>query len=411
MLGGPTALPPMPPNFSVQSILDAQYASRPYLLLVHPGGSIKIEVTATLIKVVDALDWTNQAWFKSFPVDRVSGAVHTYKHENHQVRGRLVVSLAPKHNITAVGMVVSAYFDDIGRSVRQVAMMPQAAQNFAAHEREADDGLVYYWPIEQSIAGVSANAFIVSSGGSPDDPLHYAATKFDHGVHWSNNVFLFNDFHFRSSKTNMGLLVSGTGQLPHSPHDDGFHMWTPKFAFGVGSPEVTLGGSTRVAGFGMPILGSNLFSEYRGGYATMAAQSSEGWSSFYLAWILDDYGSEAHQEGSTDRHHLRSRQRLRTAPLTGMTRNHVDSRKEERKGAAKHVQTAATTKTANKFVGEFLSAPGAEQWDSGAINIMHYAANCRVSNCDIDEAGDCPVGKCWARGAIGGFQCCEHPPV
>jgi hypothetical protein len=38
-------------------------------------------------------------------------------------------------------------------------------------------------------------------------------------------------------------------------------------------------------------------------------------------------------------------------------------------------------------------------------------ANCKPSQCDIDDPGDCTIGNCWGTGEHGKFVCCKKPPV
>lgn len=355
MVGQPTPLP-IPPssNFSIQSIQQyTDFFDAAHQVLIHPGGAIHIQLTQTEIKVIDSLSWMNEAWFNTFPVDRVSGVIHTFSNINNQTRGRLVVSLAPHTNVTGVGMVLNANFDSQGHALNQVTMMPQAAQNFGAHERKTSDGLVYYWLIEQSIPNVSENAFILSSGGSPQDPLQHAAAKFEHDVHWSKDVFLFNKAHTKpTSSLNVGLVIAGNDARQPARNEVGFRLWSPEYAYGQGYPEVNLGQSSPVKGFGMPILASNVFPEFRGSYASMAALGYNGWYMIFLQWDITPKGHQA---------------------------------------SAKAQQRPV-------FVSE-------------DFNKKRFASNCRQSNCDIDEPGDCAIGKCWGRGAFGGFECCQHPPV
>ena len=401
---------PIKPNFYVQAIRNINYGDDMSLLLVHPGGAIRVQETNTDLYVVDSLDWSSQSWFQTFPVNRINGAVRTYVNHNNQARGRLTVAISPQSNVTGVGLIVNAVYDSIGRRLKQVTMMPQAAQNFAAHEKNTGDGLVYYWLMQTPYVDTATkNAYVLSHGGGSQNAPQYASTTFKPGVHWSREVFLFDKGELMGT-LDIGMLVSG------NEAQSGFNVWSPQFAFGQASPEVVLGNSRPVTSFGMPILADNLFGDHLGSAASMATKGPDGcWWYVILDWNANSPGKrlalDAFRQRSTEMY-----KEIRANPHRNYTKDAVTQRIEKAQAAQEQQVLQGqgannAMKSANDF-SKILSDPLKTSTSAKRESTMgQFSANCRVSNCDIDNPGDCPIGQCWARGAIGGFQCCEHPPV
>ena len=416
-LKAPVPLPIMP-NFYVQSIKEVNYNNAVTLLLTHPGGVVRIEEKHLEIVVLDSLNWANSPWFQKFPVSRIRGAVRTYAGINNQLRGRLTVPISPAGNVTGVGLIVNLEYDLKGHRVKQVTMMPQAVQNFAAHEKNTGDGLIYYWLMQTPFTDRhTKNAFILSHGGSAQNPLQYASTTFDPGIHWSSEVFLFDKGETVPTR-DVGMIVSGNETMSLWPGaHSGFDVWTPKYSYGYSSPEVELGTSLRVESFGMPVMANNVFGEFVGSSASMATR---GWSSEigkadYPCWyyVILNWNFKAPTQAYEDKirsistdYFLEAR-KGNTGPTTSTDYY------QGVLAAVKDVPLNYEKYAANdefKVTEEIVDHKASIETRRAAKTDL-FAANCRVSNCDIDEAGDCPIGRCWARGAIGGFQCCEHPPV
>lgn len=408
----PVPIPTGGPKFFVKSIVNMKYNWEMDMLLVHPGGAIRVQESNTDLTVVSSLSWANQPWFNTYPTNELRGVVRTWAGRNNQLKSRLTLAISPT-NVTSVGLIVSAIYEpNDSRQVRTVTLMPQSAQNLAAHEKNTGDGLVYYWLIQEAFAGVSAkNAFVLSHGGSAQDPLQHASTTFNPGVHWSSEVFLFD----RSDDLvtlDVGMIASGNETQSLSPGPfGGYNIWTPQYAYGYGAPEVQLRSPKHMSS-GMPILARNVFGEYQGSMASLASQHSDG--CWY--YVILDWNSNVAKQQAIDQLLKRSSE---TIEMIRNSPNHfadhafpsspafrsTEDRDIENMSTPNSFTTANTIKT-KKAV------------DTAATSAAHdfkrdfmFTPDCRATTCSIDEPGDCPIGKCWARGAVGGFQCCEHPPV
>lgn len=367
-------------SLPVRAIEEVDYNEAMELLLVHVEGVVRIQETQTALYVLDSMSWKSENWYRQFPLSRVTGVVRTYAGVDGQTRGRLMIALAPeKQTPSAVGLVAKILYDKFGKSVEQVTMMPEAAQKFSAHIPDVGSGMIYYWLIQTPYTNdTTKNAFLLSHGGSAQNALLNASTTFKPGIHWSSDVFLFDSNHWLGA-AKVGLVVSGNNSSSSiiSPSSK-FDAWTPRFSFRTGYPEVILGNSFPINGFGMPRLSAQAFGEFS--LASLAAKSADGcWYAILIDW-------NANEPETKLNHHQ----------LIAKSRDTVELKK----------------KMAQKF-RETFSMSEEERTDPKVDNFEHsfFDANCRISNCDLDNPGDCPLGKCWARGAVGGFQCCKHPPV
>ena len=377
-LAAPVPLPSVAhTGFKVEAIESVNYLGTDHYLLVHAGGVVRVARTPSALNIVDYLDWSQEPWFKAFPVDHLRGVVRTYQGRNGQARGRLAIAIGPSSgNNTAVGLLVNVIYDNLSSpSIQAVAMLPQSAQNLGAHEKDSGDGMVYYWCIQEPTFVPSAkNAFVMSHGGSPQDARTYAAATFPPGVHWSSEVFLFDRGDLLGT-AKVGMIVSGNETMAMRPGSlGGFDVWAPRYNYGNGwlPSEVVLGNPTHVFGFGMPILAKNVFGEFLGSMASMASKGADG---CWYAVIIDWFANDPH----------------------GMAAN----------GNTQSSESSETSK-----VDQNLHQ--SDRQDVSFVNLEReatFAPDCHVSTCSIDSPGDCPIGKCWARGSLGGFQCCQHPPV
>jgi len=149
-----------------------------------------------------------------------------------------------------------------------------------------------------------------------------------------------------------GLLASGNYSKP------GFSAWSPQFAFGDDDdPEVRLRSAT-------PFLPSTGFSKPR-----FAIRTWGGW--------MGQIGSVTSKN-------------LNDGCWYIVILNWGDASK-------------APPRRSSRVSGPNLKT-------SKAV-VLPTKGNCRVSNCDLDNPGDCPLEQCWALGALDGFQCCTKPPV
>lgn len=409
----PVPIPVPGPKFYVKSIVDMKYDWEMDMLLVHPGGAIRVQESNTDLTVVSSLSWASQPWFNTFPANELRGVVRTWAGRNNQAKSRLSLAISPQ-NVTSVGLIVSAIYEpNDSRQLRTVTMMPQAAQGLGAHEKNTGDGLVYYWLIQEAFSSFDTkNAFVMSHGGSAQDPLGSASTTFNPGVHWSSEVFLFDRSDLLVT-LDVGLLASGNETQALQPGSwGGFDLWVPKYSYGYGAPEVKLRSPKHMAS-GMPILARTVFGEFQGSTVSMASKRADG--CWY--YIIFDYNS------STAKRKLMSSLLKRSSETIEMIRRSPNQfadlvfpsdltfRSTEHRDVDE-IRAASASSTASKNAAKKLDVFSATT--STAATFQHdtmFTPDCRATTCNIDEPGDCPIGKCWARGAIGGFQCCEHPPV
>lgn len=315
-------------------------------ILASADAIFSVFVNFNNIMLISSYTWRNEPFAIDNPTDILTGLTSSY-------RGRIMASVAST-DVTATGYIVA--INRSGFKLRQVTMLEHGTPLFNALSTPTHTSPIYYW-LEQSpyTSPTALNAFEKSFGGSPNN-LVQAGTTLKPGDQWSSGVFTLDP------DSRLGLIFAGNYQKT------GFTAFTPTYGLGMYSPEVTLGRPTifpKSLPYTLPTYGHDLFptSNYR--MATAAAMNTQT-----KTWheLVFDY--------------------TRPSP--------VSEEEAEQEAAHLAAQQASTLMESNSVRNTSRSAA--------------VAANCVKSDCDLENAGSCPVGNCWAQSGADGFICCKHRP-